>query len=84
MQPAVFPDGSANVYSTVVVLGFAKNVPDRGLVDTRFAVPELSVAVASCQITTWPGIVESSVRMILGGHITIGGVISAVQQTNEQ
>ena len=80
---AVLPDGSVYVYVTGVVPTLKKELGNLVL-DTRVAVPELSVAEGSCQLTFVPGDPEGTVTVTsLIGEI-LGGIVSAVDPIKEK
>ena len=80
---AVLPDGSVYVYVTGVVPTLKKEFGNLVL-DTRVAVPELSVAEGSCQLTVVPGDPDGTVTvMSLIGEI-LGGIVSAADSTGKK
>ena len=82
MTLAVLPDGSVYVYVTGVVPTLKKELGNLVL-DTRVAVPELSVAKGSCQLTVVPGEPDGTVTvMSLIGEI-LGGIVSAGDSTEK-
>ena len=79
---AVLPDGSVYVYVTGVVPTLKKELGNLVL-DTRVAVPELSVAEGSCQLTVVPGEPDGTVMVMSLIGVILGGIVSAADSTKK-
>ena len=79
VQDAVLPDGSTKMYVTSVV-PILKNCPTWWVWLARLAVPELSIAVAVCQVTSSvPPVLQAVVTVWSCGQVTTGGTLSTIE-----
>ena len=53
------------------------------VLDTRVAVPELSVAEGSCQLTVVPGEPDGTVMVMSLIGVILGGIVSAADSTKK-
>ena len=53
------------------------------VLDTRVAVPELSVAEGSCQLTFVPGEPDGTVMVMSLIGVILGGIVSAADSTKK-